>query len=114
MLENIENQNFTLLEEVEISTCSGNYTVTDGEDVARIINSISHHIKRFSLKFNVTLKTTCVFDNVRKELTLGDFYKEFKGFKMIKNGNPTFSKTVRVSSKVTHVFVIRGTGVIKL
>lgn len=106
MLENIESRNFTSLEEVEILTDERYCFITEYEDVAQIINQW----KKLSFKFNVTMTLRCELLRSRIR-TLDGFREEFKGFEKVDNCY-FFSKTVKISSKMTIIFIITGSGVI--
>lgn len=116
MLEEIESQNFTSLEEVEVSSLDGVITVANNEDIIKIINSTIQHSEEFKPEFDVTLRTRCRLNLESESWNFENFYKEFKGFKLTKseNGYQEFSKTVRISPKITNIFIISGSNIVEL
>lgn len=111
MLKRIENLNLTSLEEVEISS-SFKICLRNIKNINQVNATITDHFKDYSPKFNVIIKISHYF---LREIEKSDFYNEFKGFKMtLSKGNyQEFSKTFRVSPKVTTVFVLKGEDIIK-
>lgn len=109
LLEEIKTRNFTALEEVEIQSIY-RYNAVDNENVIGIKNYVIQQSKEYSSKFNVTLRIRCCLKRRAEGWKLKDFYEEFKGFKLtkLKNGYQEFSKTCRISPKITYISVIGG------